>query len=755
MSEKINSDHNIKGVFSSLISHEVEEMKKNNINESQRVAATVNSHYITYKLSDEKKHNDAPILRAPLEQEKSNEKIDLKSDSKYKIGAFSVQDKQGSFILKSSNMTEDSLSRNKKNELLTVRKNFYDDEKNNLLSSHLEEKKYKSILSTKQNKLSNKIENSPTPKLSTEPSKKENSTYDFLYLQLSYQNLIHQNILDKIKNTDKYEYYLNRLKDLSKGVDGLRENYKPTLDKLNKYKDAFIDYWMEINKEIKDRTITTESDLATFLANKNIKNSVLKDLLSKKINSRAEMESFLKSNFPFMNLPSDISKFDLSKLDNLYSQISSFLDNAFKFMPNVMMSEDKLNSISSHHNELNALINKNQDKSISDSLISLQEQYRNIVGVQSKIELEIMSDSLSGMALLTFLLAKVRELTMKVMLQRSESEQKLFDEMQDVTTRTLKEKIEDQKAQIKKQEEIQFWAGIGLKILGGLLTLVAGVAAIFTAGASLALVGVAVVMMVASVTLTVADEIYQAIHGSSFMEEAMKPISEAIGEAIDKIADFIVDMLNTSLNILKDFGMPADMIEKMKEAMKSKLKMAIKIITGVALLIGAVALSFVAGPASNALTSVAQKVFTEQVKETLKRILNDFLEAMLGKMIKQILIEAMEEMLKTFNKFLSKNISGEAFKTLNRTVVMSRLMTSGAANVINIYTATITDKIIRSVAESKKLEEILKVIQLLMDRLMESYHEQVESLTEMLNAMSEQSSISNKTKSNIIRNISI
>ncbi|WP_286411773.1 hypothetical protein, partial [Proteus mirabilis] len=58
------------------------------------------------------------------------------------------------------------------------------------------------------------------------------------------------------------------------------------------------------------------------------------------------------------------------------------------------------------------------------------------------------------------------------MLHRSESEQKIFNEMQEVTEKSLKDKVEEQKSLIKIQEEIQFWAGIGLKILGGLLKLV-------------------------------------------------------------------------------------------------------------------------------------------------------------------------------------------------------------------------------------------------------------------------------------------
>ncbi|MEY2345532.1 hypothetical protein I3679_022810 [Proteus mirabilis] len=72
------------------------------------------------------------------------------------------------------------------------------------------------------------------------------------------------------------------------------------------------------------------------------------------------------------------------------------------------------------------------------------------------MELEIASNSLSGMSLLTFLLSKTRELTLKVMLHRSESEQKLFNEMQEVTEKSLKDKVEEQKSLIKNKKKFSF-----------------------------------------------------------------------------------------------------------------------------------------------------------------------------------------------------------------------------------------------------------------------------------------------------------
>ena len=693
MNNKISNDYNNR-LNTSLITKEVAKIVKADINQSQKITDSVNKNYVASKLLEDKQAIEAPLLRAPDDQKKSNDKIDLGSESKYKSKTFQEQEK-------------------------------------------------------KENKL--------TVSLKEEPHKeqKSNPHFDFLYLQLSYQNLIHQDILEKIKSTDKYDYYLGRLQDLLKGVNGLKDKYNDILNEVKKYKDAFIDYWMAISNEIKNNNLKTESEIINFLNNKNIDASLIKKFLSQKINNRSDMETFLKNNFSFMNIPDDISKCSLVDINGLHKKLSSFIDEAILFIPHITISKDQLNSISSHHKELDALINKEKDTNIINALASAKDQYKVLIGKQSKIELDVTSDTLSGMALLTFLLAKVRELTLKVMLERSENEQKLFEEMQDVTTKTLKDKIVDQKAQIKKQEEIQYWAGIGLKILAGLLTLVAGIAAIFTAGASLALIGVAVVMMVASVAITVADEVYQAIHGSSFMEEAMKPVAEAVGEAIDKIADFIITELNTTLDRLEKFGMPKDFIEKLKEAMKDKLKTAVKAIVTIALFVGAIALTFIAGPATNGITSIANKIFNEQVKQTLKRVLHEMLEAMLGKMIKQIIIEAMQSMLKMLNELLAKYATGEAFKTLSRTVIMSRFTLAGASNIINIYSETITEKIIKSVADSKKLEEILKLTQLLMDKLMESYHENVDTITDILKSMSEQSSVSNKAKVNIIRSISI
>lgn len=708
---KVNNDGTV--LSTPLMSKEVDKVTKDNVQQAQKINAA-SEHLVVSQLKDKENNFLAPSLRVPLEQKKNSQRINVQDDIKYKINVFPSQ--------------------SEKNDILTNKKNLYDQK---IVSSV------------------NISENKPLPSIPLKTIQSKNKDYNFLFLQLSYQNIINKNILDRIKDPEKFDYYLNKLNVLSKGIDGLRNKIKPVLNEIKNNKDAYIDYWMEIYNQIKENKFKTESEIETFLNSKDIPHTLIKKLLSEKIESKEKMGTLLEKTFPFMKFPDDISKMALDELDSLYEKLSNFFDNIHEYMPNVPMSDDKINKITSHRAELKALINKEENKPFKEKLEKIQETYRTLSFSQNALEIEIISDSLSGMALLTFLLAKTRELTLKVMLRRTESEQKLFEEMQRVTEKSLKDKIEDQKAQIKKQEEIQYWAGIGLKILGGLLALVAGIASIFTAGASMALMAVAVALFVADVALTIADEAYQAIHGESFMDEIMQPISNAIMDAIDKIVDFLADVINSTLEGLKVFGIDKKVIEEMKNSIQEKLKMALKIAITVILFVAAVALSFVIGPAIKGLTNVAKKIFNQQVRETLKRVLHDALEAMLGKMIKDIIVQALEEVMEKINKQLAKDVSQKAITMLNRTVVISKLANSTATNAVNIYSSVISAKILQSMADSKKLEAILNIIQKLMDKIMESYHENIDTLTEILKNMSEQSSVSNKSRSDVIKNISI
>ncbi|WP_337236551.1 type III secretion system translocon subunit SctE [Proteus faecis] len=755
MNGKVNNDIIYERKISTFSpSKEVEKVNKESVKQAQIINTVTNEKLINDVVLKDKNSFEYPVLRAPIEQEENSKKIDTKSDLNFNIKTAATQeDKAQPYPQKKETEREYVLNSpveaNRKEEILANQKHLYDDCK----------------CGVNQNSININLTIKEHPNLSTESSfSPPKGTNTYLYLQLSYQNLINKSILDKLKDIDNIDYYLDKLDRLSQGVNGLKNDYQSILDDMNNYKEAYIDYWMEIYNQIKVNKFKTKDEVINFLKNKNIPDAVISKLLTKKIKTREEMEVFLKDKFPFMRLPDSTKDYTLADINKLANLLANFLDEAFKYIPNVSMSNDKLNSITFHRDELNSLINKKHDESINSRLDSAQDIYLKLTKSQSKIELEVVSHVLTGMALLTFLLAKLRELTLRVTLQRVRGEQKIFNDIQEVTTKSLKQKIEDQKTQLEKKRETDFWGGIALKILGALLTLIAGAVAIFTAGASLVLLGVAVVMMVASVSLTVADEIYQAITHKSFMEEAMAPVTKAVSELVDKLVDAITDELVAEFqtafsNILSKFGVSKEAIEdlmkKTKNEMTERIRMVVKSVVAIGLLAGSIALSFVAGPAGNAVTSVAKKIFTEQVKMILKKILNTYLEAMLGKMVKEIIIEALKNLLKSIVKLLTKDLAAFGLNALNRMLLISRLITATVENIINIYTATITNAIIRAIADSKKLQVILDIIQSLIEKIMDSYHEQVDTLTEMLQSMSDNLSISNKTRALIVKNMNI
>lgn len=705
---------NDKIIFSTpLPSKEVENVIKNTTQQAQRINI-VNENIVSSQIKDKENKFYTPILRAPVEQEKNSKRINLEDEGKYGKKVFPYQN------IKSN---DKDIQHQNKNDKLNI----------------------------PQDKIGSSTFSAP----SQSENKKSNQDYDFLFLQLSYQNIIHQNVLDRIKDPGKLDFYIGKLEQLSKGIDGLREQFKPILNEIKNTKGAYVDYWMDVYNQIKDKGLKTPAEVRDFLKNNNIPNSLIKKLLAGNIQSKEEMGKLLEKTYPFLILSDDLSKLPLDDLNKLYLQLSNFFNDAVKSMPNISISEDKINKITAHKDELKALINKKENESIKTQLEQAYETYKALTNTQSALEIKIMSDSLSGMALLTFLLAKTRELTLNVMLQRAQNEQKLFEEIQDASMKILEEKIEDQKAQIKKQEEIQIWAKRGLFLLSILLMAVSVIASVVTGGASLALMGVAVALLAVDVALTVADKVYQEIHGESFMDELMKPITDAVMAAIDKIVEVIADVLKDVMDVLKELGLDKKFVEDIKNAMQDKLKMALKIAITVILFVAAIALSFVVGPAANGISNIAKKLINQQVKGMLKKVLNDALEVMLGRMIKEIIIQAFEEAMAKITKLLTKELTQKAGVMLNRIVVVSKLTNAAATNAVNIYSSIISAKILQSMADSKKLEAILALTQKLMDKIMESYNENVDTITEILKNMSENSSVSNKAKSDMIRSISI
>ncbi|WP_255262563.1 hypothetical protein [Proteus mirabilis] len=131
--------------------------------------------------------------------------------------------------------------------------------------------------------------------------------------------------MNKIKDPEKFDYYRDKLQKLSNGIDDLKELFKSGFNELDKTKGAFVDYWMEVYSQIKEKNFKKESEVKSFLNNCNIPDSLIQQLLLGNIHSKADMEKALEDVFPFLNFPSDFSKLSLDELDNLSKKLDGFL----------------------------------------------------------------------------------------------------------------------------------------------------------------------------------------------------------------------------------------------------------------------------------------------------------------------------------------------------------------------------------------------------------------------------------------------
>ncbi|MHC5568239.1 hypothetical protein [Proteus mirabilis] len=412
---KINQSNEHSRLASPFVSEEVKNVIKNTTKQANAIN-NISNYVTTQQQKENQSKFDIPLLRAPHEQERNEKRINIQDDPQYKMTTFSLENDEDNT---KPSLAEEEPKNNKKKD------------------DHLD-------ISAQQNS------SLPTSGPDHLENKKSNKDYDFLFLQLSYQHVIHEDILNKIKDPEKFDYYRDKLQKLSNGIDDLKELFKSGFNELDKTKGAFVDYWMEVYNQIKEKNFKKESEVKSFLNNCNIPDSLIQQLLLGNIHSKADMEKALEDVFPFLNFPSDFSKLSLDELDNLSKKLDGFFDDSFNYLPNISLSEDKINKITSHTDELKALINKKESESIKKQLAEIRGLFKELTISQSSLELEIASNSLSGMSLLTFLLSKTRELTLKVMLHRSESEQKLFNEMQEVTEKSLKDKVEEQKSLIKK-----------------------------------------------------------------------------------------------------------------------------------------------------------------------------------------------------------------------------------------------------------------------------------------------------------------
>ncbi len=143
-------------------------------------------------------------------------------------------------------------------------------------------------------------------------------------------------------------------------------------------------------------------------------------------------------------------------------------------------------------------------------------------GILSHPELrQAQKNNLSAAARMVFIMARFAELMGDSADSQLEADKSVATKIRDAQAAKAQAEAKKHEEEVAKAERLNKAMGCIGKVLGGLLTVISVVGAVFTGGASLALAAVGVALMAG-------DMIGKAITGTSFMEQAMKPLMDQV-----------------------------------------------------------------------------------------------------------------------------------------------------------------------------------------------------------------------------------
>lgn len=134
---------------------------------------------------------------------------------------------------------------------------------------------------------------------------------------------------------------------------------------------------------------------------------------------------------------------------------------------------------------------------------------------------QAQKNNLSASARMVFIMARFAELMGDSADSQLEADKAVATKMRDAQAAKAQAEAKKHEEEVAKAERLNKAMGCLGKVLGGLLTVISVVGAVFTGGASLALAAVGVALMAG-------DMIGKAITGTSFMEQAMKPLMDRV-----------------------------------------------------------------------------------------------------------------------------------------------------------------------------------------------------------------------------------
>lgn len=254
---------------------------------------------------------------------------------------------------------------------------------------------------------------------------------------------------------------------------------------------------------------------------------------------------------------------------------------------------------------------KNEVQAQQGRVLELQEvadellARANIQGVD--VPRTAVENDVSNIARMLTLMMQLGELLLKTGETRSEMQRELLKVQEDVRVKKLAKDADKAEKELAKAEAMNKAMGCVGKILGAVVTAIAVVGAAFTGGASLALAGIGLALMVA-------DEVCQAVTGKSFMQEALKPLMKLL----QPLLQFVMDKVAAMMEGLGMDAQTAKMAAMIAVSVAIAAAVVVLAVTGAG---GAIAsaVSNVVGKLSSVLTKVLEKTIAKLVPEMLKK----------------------------------------------------------------------------------------------------------------------------------------
>ena len=315
----------------------------------------------------------------------------------------------------------------------------------------------------------------------------------------------------------------------------------------------------------------------------------------------------------------------------------------------------------------------------------------------------------SNIARMLSLMTKLGELMLKTGEKRAEAQRALFRIQEDMRTQKMVAEAEKSEREMAKAQALNKAMGCVGKILGAVITAVAVVGAAFTGGASLALAGIGIALMVA-------DEVYGAVTGKSFMQEAMQPLMKVL----QPVLQFFMDKVSA---MLEDLGV---------DAQTSKMVSMIVVSVAIAAAVVAISVTGAGGAIASAISNITSKigsVLSRVLEKTIAKLVPAILKKAISQAAKQTsgmasrLFNAASQRLGMSTDLASKQIYANRLMMLSSALNSEKtIITSG----LDVGSAVANLKVAKANAKiqfgEKELELLNDMIAALMEQFQNSFN---------------------------------